>query len=190
MPERYRTTLNYDKILVLNNLGNAYANVRFIPAGVYDVDPVLGSTAVPGFTELMTLYRAYRTLKSSIFVSYANQDVFPTIAYLLPMNYDPGQNSAIPGTLIAQRVTKTYPLGPITGNSAHRITHSFTTAAISGTTSQNILDTYVGTATTNPTNLWYWVVGVYSAGAMSAGVLINVSIRMTVDFFEFTTPSN
>ena len=108
MPSRLRTTLKYNTSGILNNAGVVFANVRLKPTDAYDVDPTLGSTSMPGFTELAAIYRYYRVRACLFKADFSNRESFPLMAYVALVNQDPGQNSSAYQNYLSSRRTKTY----------------------------------------------------------------------------------
>jgi len=91
----------------LNNAGVDYANVRFQPTYAYDIDPAVGSTAMPGFSELSGIYTHYRVNKFRAHASVCAFETFPTVAYMDVINVDPGTNSThYPAFLTSRRCVK------------------------------------------------------------------------------------
>jgi len=82
----------------ITNLGNAYTNNRYSPNNPYDVDPLVGSTAIPGLTEEAAIYTGMRVVKYSYVVEICNNEAFPVTAYAIPSlapGTDPGANALI-----------------------------------------------------------------------------------------------
>jgi len=190
-PRRLRCSLRYTVSGVVNNAGAIFANRRYIPTTVYDVDPLLGNTAVPGLAEYGGIYRLYRTRASQIKVSFSNLETFPVTTYICPVNTDPGANTANYANYLSNRLSMSQTIGPLTGNGVCTMRKSATTAAFAGVPDTQQLDTYCGSSNggTIPTNNWYWIVGIFSSNTMSAGVNINAVIDMEVEFFELLSPT-
>lgn len=191
-PRRVRCSLRYALTGICNNAGAVFSSRRYIPTYVYDVDPSLGNTAVPGLAEWGGIYRLYRVRGSQIKVTYSNKEVFPVTCYLCPVNTDPGLNTANYAYYLSSRLSKQRVVGPLTGNGVCSLTSAHTTGDFAGVPDTQQLDTYCGSTNggTAPTNNWYWQVGLVTDGTVhSAGVNINVSIDMDVEFFELLTPA-
>lgn len=83
IPNKLVTRLKY--IISGNALLNAGFNTvsrQMNANGVYDVDPALASTAVPGFTEFSGLYLKYRVLKTKSTCTFINREAFPVLINL------------------------------------------------------------------------------------------------------------
>lgn len=191
-PRRLRCSLRYSLTGITNNVGLVYTNRRYIPTYVYDVDPNLGNTAVPGLAEYGAIYRLYRVRGSQVTVTFSNKEVFPITCYVCPVNTDPGQNTANFAQYMSNRLSVQGVVGPLTGQGVRSLSCSQSTGDFAGVPDTQQLDTYCGSTNggTAPTNNWYWLVGAITDGTvLSAGVVINVMINMDVEFFELLSPS-
>lgn len=83
-------TLEWPTTFTLTSVGAQAVSKRWVPNGAYDLDPVLGSTAMPGFAEYATFYSFYRVISYSYFLEVTNNQVFPVSAYVLNTNNDLG----------------------------------------------------------------------------------------------------
>lgn len=188
MPSIFQTNLRYSKEITMFNAVSGWSNIRFSMTNAYDIDPTLGSTSMPGFTELGTIYRFYRVKASSITVCFSNVDVQPGTVAICPVNFDPTANTASFQQYLSQTICRKRPIGPLTGNGIATIHHRVSTAGFAGALSRS-LDPYVGsTAGTPPTNNIFWLVGAYLAAIQTTGVYVSVSVNCTIEFFELSTP--
>jgi len=168
-------------------------NVRFVPTFLYDVDPTVGSTSVPGFTEWGGLYRFYRVNASKITASFANGQAFNTVCYICPVNTDPGANhsAALAQTYLSQKRSKKHICGPLTGNGQCTLSSRETTAGFGGSANNLSADNYTALVSGGtPTNNWYWDVGTVGTGNVTVGVDVEVSIDIEVEFSEVQAPSS
>jgi len=190
---RTRVRLSVQTTKSVNNAGSTVANIRFTPTYAYDVDPSLGSVAVPGFTEYGTLYRFYRVNSSSILVNFGNNEAFPITAYICPINYDPtaNYNLATATSIRGQDVCRAVMLGPLTGVSTKRVSCGASTARFAGVRWTGQTDFYSGptSGSSAPTNNWYFTVGVTSPQALVNGVTLDVVLHLEIEFFEVNTPT-
>jgi len=181
---RLRVNLLFQKQVVINNAGTAYASIRFSPTSAYDVDPLFASTAMPGFAEYALLYRFYRVHSSHILVDFVNQEAFGLMAYVVPTNSDFGANFSLSTSFFGNPRCKQITIGPATGNPLGVIQSTFTTASLGGVSSLNILDSYSSLVSTVPSNNWWWHIGTYSPSALVSGIFASIRIEIEVEFFE------
>jgi hypothetical protein len=191
-PRRVRASLLYHAFGVVNNAGITHANVRYTPTFAYDIDPLLASTAMPGFTEWGAIYRFYRTFSSEIKVTFSNKEAFPITSCICPVNFDPTANTANFANYFSSRLAKTAAAGPLTGNGVNKLSNMFTTADIGGVASVQTLDSYCAqtSGAAAPGNNWYWFVGILTDGSLLVnGVFFDVALTVDVEFFELQSPS-
>jgi len=188
MPPRFQTTLRYTNQVVMNNPGLTWTNVRYQWTAAYDVSPVLGSTAMPGFTELAAVYRYYRCLSSAIRVDFANLDLVSGSVVVVPVNADPGVNATVFQQFPSSRSAHHRTIGALTGNGSATVTHRTSLANFGGV---NIpaYDPYSSPVAAIPGNNVYWLVGAELNSAMTNGVVATSYIDITLQFFELQTPT-
>jgi len=194
-PDRLRTRMRYHNYTQIVSGTSNSSSIRFEPTFAYDVDPLVGSTAMPGFTEYAGLYRKYRVNGFIATVVFANTETSPVLCYLSVLNSDPG-TSVLPATaqnILSQPITKRVMVGPLTGNSASReLSLAATIANFAGSSNREIDDSYsafvTGTAPSN--NMWLIVGCIKQAGTLTAGVQCDIMIDVDIEFFEVQTPAS
>jgi len=77
LPSNIQTKCKFVQLNVINNAGAAKASNTFYVNGLYDVDPLLASTAIPGFSEMMDLYQNYRVIGGEVKARVTNNEAFP-----------------------------------------------------------------------------------------------------------------
>jgi len=185
-----QTTLTYQKTVAVLNAGFTYANVRFTPTSAYDVDPTLGSTAMPGFSELSGIYRFYRVRHFMARAMFSNLDAATTgTVYLTPTNIDPGANASPNQPYISNRRAKTYIIGPLNGNGVSKALVVRTGPDdFGGVVWTGQLDSYCAGVASTPNNNIYVAAGCQMNTAMTAGVNMDIMINIQVEFFELASP--
>jgi len=186
---RTRVSLVFRKLVNITQAANTYASIRFAPTNAYDVDPVVGSTSMPGFNEYAALYRFYRVCSSDIHVEFGNKEAFPVSVGICPTNYDVGPNYSGVTTLFAQPECRNVMLGPLTGNSSKSVRASQTTAAFAGARDLGVVDTYTAQVIGGPSNNWYWNLLIQSVSTFTSGVDVAITMTVTLDFLERAYPS-
>lgn len=170
---------------VLNNALSSFATIRFRPSGVYDIDPVLGSTAVPGYNELTSLYGKYRTISSRIRVNFTNLEKFPVQVFVWPTNFDLGANYAQVASAMSSPFAKNRTISSSGGMDHALLTHALDTSQIFGTDEVLYDDQFAASITTVPANNWFWNVGIWSpTNTLVNGVMTLIEIDVTVQFTE------
>jgi len=187
MPPRIMTKLKY---LVARNLQNAAgltASIQLNANGVYDVDPSLGSTAVPGFVEFVAFYRRFRVLRVKSVCTFINNEGFPLV---INLGFEPAffAANAKLQTYYEMHGQRTQ-LIPRT-QTARGVTLSMTRDALS-VVGDPICQTelnYSGTSGANPTALWYTSISCSSTNVglplTANGVTIRWQVEFDVEFFE------
>lgn len=191
---RTRVTLSFFKFFTLANVGNTATNVRFIPTYAYDVDPTVGSTAMPGFTEWAGMYRFYRVVSADAELHFSNSEAFTMTAYACPANSDPGANysAATSVTYLANPLGRSTDLGPLTGNGIGKMRlKGIGVRDYGGSWNPMNADNYSGsTGGGAPANNFYITVGtVGTAVGTAAGCSCTIKLYITLDFFEYTSPA-
>jgi len=190
-PPRLQTHLRYTKTVLINNAGFLYANVAFIPTYAYDIDPTVGSTAAPGFTEWAGLYRYYRVLSFKFTTHLSNNEAQAVEAYICASNAGVSANTSSYAYYTAQRISKKTLLGPLTGNSIARMSIGSSVARFAGSSNLNTEDYYsASTSGTAPPNNIYVALGIFALGNLTVGVTAVIDIDFTIQFFELTTAPN
>lgn len=162
---------------------------RYRPTSAFDVDPLLGSTATPGFSEWAAFYSNYRVTSSRAQFRFNNTStVQGAMCVLVPLNVDPGASPGVAtiNTYIENPYCKVKTMG-LSGSPSVTLTSSMSTEKIFGSKMVYFDDNFQSLVTTNPTNNWYWAVGVLSPLApVGSPQLINVyiDIEMGIEFFS------
>jgi hypothetical protein len=189
-PDKLRVRLNFTEFLSpVIAIGSSFSSQRFRPTNVFDVDPVLGSTAVPGFQEMANIYATYRTVKSDVFLQMSqngNQSAVSVVC--VPLNVDPG---ASPSSTVVSSWYGAFgnksALMPQIGGPAITIRNTMTTERIFGTKAVYFDDNFAAPVSGGPTNNWYWAIGVNSAGNASGTAITTsgrIQVFMDVEFFN------
>jgi hypothetical protein len=190
MPDRLFTTLKffgYGNLSII--VGNQAIGARYRPTAAYDIDPALGSTATPGFSELAAFYSNYRVTTSKLVLEASNQSSAQgAMIVLCPLNADPGAAPSL-GTVqswIEQPYAEIKAMGTA-GSPAVHIEKTISTEKIFGSKMVYFDDAFTSLVTTNPTNNWYWAIGAISPLAVAGSTLtVNtlIEIYIGIEFFS------
>jgi len=192
MPTRLNTNLTFNKFSGIVNVGLAYANERFEVTNAFDIDPTIGSTAMPGFTELAGIYRLYRVNGARYRVSFSNSEAFNVVAYVKAVNFDPGSNTSGFQAYLSSNDVQLASLGPLTGMNSITLEDTVTVGDFGGVVYTGQSDFYSGATngSTVPSNNVWLIAGIYSGGAAQVlGAAISVSITLDIDFYELSSPA-
>lgn len=164
----------------------------------YDVDPSLGSTAVPGFNEMAALYYSYRVHKVSVdcnmsFYGSTGGGAFGEISLF------PTAQSSVPSNASAWRVqrhgvTRTvYPAGAGSGLSVPRLRLDIDIPKFLNISRTQYLASpwYSALCTSIPTTLVFCAVCLRSTGSSTAASAIaDIRVAMRIQFYDPIPQSN
>jgi len=193
-PPRMGVTLRFNKTsFFVAAAATSFSNIRFEPTFAYDVDPTIGSTAMPYFTEWGGIYRFYRVTAFKATLKVYNKDPTPKTIYLCPMNFDPGANTVNYQPILSNPLTVTDEVGSLTGNGKSRTLVIFSTISqLGGAANPLVPDSYSaqtsGTGGAPANNAWV-TFGSYGDANDVNGCSYTFAIDIDIDFFETTTPA-
>jgi len=176
-------TMSFQVYGVTLNAAGSVCMRRFRPNALYDVDPILGSTTVPNFTEISALYAYNRVISVRYELTLCNLETFPLNVYTILLNSDPGTLGHI--QLQGNRMCKTQMVSGKGGMDRAIMRGSSTVSNIVGTNIENE-DNFRGTSTAVPVdNIWLGI-GAYSPSLafLPNGVTISGRVLMRTRFFD------
>lgn len=186
LPNEVDVWLQFVQTSLLTSGVNPYATKVFRPNAAYDVDPLLGSTATAGFSELAGIFQYYRVITYRYEVEFVNEQTFPVQAIVLNTNINPGT-----GTIQGYAGNQWCQIHLLSGNAGGPCKHVFkgrhNVGQIVGSAEVEMDDNYASVVNTVPTNTVWLSVSADSGIAgniLSTGVLILVKIWMFIRFFE------
>ena len=159
---------------------------RWTPNAAYDVDPVLGSTSTPGFSEYAALYTYYRVEKFRVHAKFSNLDNLSVSLYSVVSNTDPGTAGTNYFDYAQSAMGRTFELAPFySGAGSVTLNQTVSVPKLLGMTTAQA-DSFRSVTTSIPTDLVYWGFGIYSnAGTNFAnGVGYTGYIEMHVRFYS------
>jgi len=190
LPARLVVRTRYQRSFNMSNPGIVFANKRLNPCFCYDVDPNFGTTAMPFFSEVMTLYRFYRCLKASITVQFVNNEAFPVTVWVCPVNFDPTENSASYQNYLSNPNCHVSELGAVGSPNLRSVHKTASTDSFAGARWVGDIDAYSATGSSAPANSWYFAFGVSTSGiGQVSGVTGSVVLSVTFVAFEEASPS-
>lgn len=168
----------------LSTVGTVIAK-RWTPNAAYDVDPVLGSTSTPGFSEYAALYTYYRVEHFKTHVKFSNLDNLSVSLYSVVSNTDPGTAGTNYFDYAQSALGRTFELAPFySGAGSVTLNQKVDLKKLIGMNTAQA-DSFRSVTTSIPTDLVYWGFGIYSnAGTNFAnGVGYTGYIEMYVRFY-------
>lgn len=178
---------------VLLNGANVNFNKYLVPSYVYDVDPAVGSTAVPGFTELAAIYRNYRMRSFRYWAQFANLDNNTAIqCCCCPSNIALTNNMAGWQAIFSNLRSNHALAATSTGNSLSApLTGGCSIEDFSGVKWTGQLDAYCGptSGSSAPVNAVYLFIGATTLGTPTFGATVDVVLDLEVEFFELLNPA-
>lgn len=183
-PQEYVTTLRYS-VIQQKSLAGILFNWVFYQTAPFDVDPVLGNTAMPGLTELAAIYARVRPLRISYRFDVCNNEAEP-------LHVSSGFTSEVlvnPDVDVAGNpLWKTKMLAAKGGMDKCTMKGSATIVQIAGTKQALFDDLYTSSTTTNNlaaagTNYAYLVCEGTGVGT-AAGFTVNTRISLTCQFYR------
>jgi len=158
---------------------------RWTPNAPYDVDPTLGSTSTPGFSEWAGFYSYVRCEKYEIEATVVNLDTSALDVYFVHSNTDPGTV----GTNYQQYATaafgKTIGLSPKGGMDRATYRQKVNVGALVGGVDVSTDDSFRALTSTTPADLVYFGIGAQTmtGGNMVTGLGYTFNIRMWCKFY-------
>jgi hypothetical protein len=174
-----------------NNL-QSNTNVRYRPTAAYDVDPLLASTATPGFNEYAAFYKFYRVHAFAYRVTFVNlETACPVLAYCFPSQLDPGANISYSTASEWQGnpYFKARQMSPKGGMDRTTISGYVGIKKFVGSKTANYDDNYSAQTNAVPNNNVYLSIGGLSSATAftTLGVAFQFRVTMYVEFYERVT---
>lgn len=192
VPRRIYTKLVYTTPVTLNNtLGNS-ASKSYVPVGLYDIDPSVGSAAIPGFVELMTLYQAYRVVKVKAKVVFMNNDTQPyEVALAFHVNGTRSAN-AYGLALYGNDFVTHKSISGKGGNDRVTLVREQYVPEVYGNADEYYAgSTFIGTNASNPTDTGLQMfVAAVGINTMTNGLVVMVEITCWAEFFNCALQSS
>lgn len=194
VPDKMSVRLSYKGYATLTIAAASSAiSKRWTPNAAYDMDPLVGSTTVVGFSEFATLYGSYRVLASKMITRLGNTTSTPVVAVQLPLNLDPGSSPT--GTVQQSWLNNPYActtLVAASGGPISRLTSNMSTEKIYGSKMVYVDDNFSAPTTSLPANLWYWALSLQipSVAGSNIPVTVETEIWIDVDFYDRRILSN
>jgi len=168
--------------------GGQTTSIRLRPTAAFDIDPLLGGTAMPGFIEWSGFYSSYRVTWSKMTLRVTpTATSTPVLICLLPMNQDLGgtPSAATIVSLPDQPYAKSKLLG-IAGSPTITLSSEMSTEKIFGSKMVYVDDNFASLVTTVPTNNWFWNISSLTSvpAASSQTFFIEFALNVGCEFYD------
>jgi len=184
VPDEMDVCLEYPQIGVIFAAAQTSAK-RWTPNAPYDVDPTLGSTSTPGFSEWAAFYSYVRVEKYSVDVTVVNIDTSPLDVYFIHSNTDPGTV----GTNYQQYATAAFGtqkgISPKGGMDRIQYRRTVSVSSLVGAVDVSTDDSFRSLTSATPTDLVYFGIGAQTmaGGNMVSGINFSMQIKMWCKFY-------
>jgi len=187
VPDSFRNVLVYnDADLARSSVGSTFLGWRFKLNDIFDVDPLLATGSLAGFSQLAALYRFYTVTSVIVECEVANQDTFPVHIVMVPSDIDllpfiPNRIAAV-NAAENSRAVGPFVLAGITGMNRHRFRLRINLAKFSGKGSAYVdCQQYGALVNASPSRLMYVNFVVYTNGLVNFAQPLSVATK-----FRFT----
>jgi len=187
MPVEYDTEMQYTVQTLVTNIGAFAASVRY-QTEAYDVDPAIGSTAMPGFAELAAIYSKYRPLAMAYKFDIANQEAFP-VTIITGFSNSSIASGSVTIAYAGNPLMRTKIIGSAAGQGTCQMRSGYVTVSRINGTSTNLFDDLYTGSTTSATlataGKSYCYCGVITNSALTAlGVIVTAQVRLRLRLFK------
>lgn len=191
IPPSLVTRLRYIVNRNINNAGIQAASIQLNANGVYDVDPSLASTAVPGFNEFAALYQKYRVLKVKTSCTFVNREAFPILCNL---GFDRSFYAANAKVLAfyesENQKTQILPSAQSSVGPSNTLSMSKTSMEMIGDMEGEGSANWANFVNGNPASLYYCSIAI-SGQNIGAALVLGAVVRWETEFdVEFYLPKN
>lgn len=150
---------------------------------VYDVDPSVGGGTCSFFPEWAALYTRYRVLKFHYVVEFANESETTAIVAVVPTKTSFGNNYNFVSQFSEAPYGKSAVVATGSGMNKATLRGSVDLTKFSGYAGYRYDDVSSGLVTGNPVQLYYFQVGLETAGA-TVNAAVRVQFSFDVQFFQ------
>lgn len=183
-PDSMRVKLRFPIQNTLTVAGTVVAK-RWTPNAAYDVDPVLGSTSTPGFSEWSGLYTYYRVVKYKVHMNFVNLDNLGVALFTYNTNVDPGTAGSSGAQYAQSSFGRTYDLAPFySGGGKVVMNQTISVARVLGMPIMQA-DSFRSLTTSTPSDLVYFGFTILSSSGVNFtnGIQYSGYIEMDTIFF-------
>lgn len=191
VPDKMFVQLNYMDTTsrVLAAAGNPFGYIRYFSNGMFDANPLILTSPIPGFTELAALYEQYRVHSIKVSLRFCNQETFPSVVVIWPTDQD--QSGLISQSYLQEMCGNAFAkykqVSSKGGLDAGEINFYLSHKKLIGTKVYNTANEYSAFVTANPARLTYVNVGCYSmdnSNYTAANIPFEVRLTYYAEFYN------
>lgn len=193
--DRYRVKLRYVDTTSnrVGSVGNSFGYIRYWANNLFDPNPLVFTTVVPGFKQLTTLYDRYRVRSTKLTVRCTNMEAFPVMVLIWPSFVD--LTTSISNQFLQEMLANPYVkykmLSPKGGMDRAQLSNYISWTKFSGTKNVSTDTDYSALVSTAPAQLFFFNIAAYSVdGAnFTANTSVVYEARLTFysEFYERNT---
>jgi len=192
-PKSMRVKLCYNDLTTVQTQNGQSTSNWYYRTSAYDVNPLIGTTAMPGFLELAALYNQYRVHGIAVHFEGSNMHTSPLILGIFPSYETYGHNTLSNINIIEYSGTRygfRKVISPSGGMDALRLNKTWTMTQLVGNESWLMDSNYTATVTSNPTTMWNVNIAITATvGTLTTngGLQGLYSVVLDVEFFDLKT---
>lgn len=187
VPSEFRTRIVFTTTGLTTNAGSRNAGQRYHTNAPYDVDPILGSSASPGFAEIAALYHFVRAIGVKVTLQLLCNEVFPVNVYAIHSNNDLGTGGTVALQQAGNPLCQTIMLAP-SGHGGMRTLHSkHTICQVVGSKAPLTDDNYRSLTNSVPADLtWFgFYIDAGPVNTLTVNKGVNFTIRIEMDLLFY-----
>lgn len=193
--DRYRVKLRYVDT-TSNRVGTSGASfglVRYYANNLFDPNPLVFTTTIPGFKQLTTLYDHYRVRATKIVVRATNMEAFPVVVLVWPSFIDLTTSSSNQffQEMLANPYVKWKMLSPKGGMDRCQLTNYISWQKFAGTKNVSTDVDYAALVNAAPAQLFFLNIAAYSVDntnfTPNTSVVFESRLTFYSEFYERVT---
>lgn len=158
VPSEVVTNLIYSATGNVTNNGSSTAGQRWHTNAPYDVDPILGSTSMAGYSEWAAFYHFVRSTKYKVVIEVTNNEPNPVTVFFTHSNNDLGTTGTLSQSQSGNSLTRTVLLAPSGYGGTKKLTMAHTINAVVGSPAPLTDDNYRSLTNAVPADLtWFGI---------------------------------
>jgi len=184
-PDNHFQKLRFPILKLINSVASGTSSVRFVTNGVWDVDPVLGSTNTPFFSEWTAMYSYYRVVSFTIEIHLTNNEAVPVEFELVHSNTDPGTTGLNFLSYSNNSYNKITSLAASTAQPSKTMRSTLSPRRLVGDRAVFTEQNFWGSSSSNPVDQTYvGLAAQINSGNLTNGVYVTGYLEFHVEFFD------